>query len=168
MTPPAELVRELRAYDKSLRIRWGHRTQLFIVERAMEPQHKQLLSERPNPFKNKRGLDLWDGWREGYVHIVSIHPTLAPNTALVLDAIAASDIWRAGGLEAMNRKLDAIQEAEARAADRAIGAFTETAAKESYDHLAWALGHRVAVTPPAAPELEPRDGYLVHDRRVRA
>jgi hypothetical protein len=168
MTPPADLVRELKAYDAELRLRWGVHQKLFVIERKMPPRHKQLLAERPNPWQSPKGLDLWDGWKDGYVHVLSVHPDLVQNTPLVMQEVAKGDLWRAGGTAAINRRLDAIREQEEREADRAVAHFTEAAAKEVYEDLAWASGRRVAVsTPDPLSTMEARDGYVVNDRRVR-
>jgi hypothetical protein len=167
VTPPAELVRELKAYDPELRVRWGVHQRLWIVERQMPPRHKQLLAERPNPWQSPKGLDLWDGWKEGYVHVLSVHPDLIRNTPLVMGEVAKGDMWRAGGQAAVNRRLDDLAAQEEREADRAVAHYTEAAAKETYDDLAWATGRRVAMsTPDPLAAMEDRGGYRVSDRRV--
>ena len=58
MNPPREFVSALRAFDPDLRIRWATRTSLWFVERKLPERHRQLLSERPNPWKSLRGFDL--------------------------------------------------------------------------------------------------------------
>lgn len=142
-TPPREFVSALRTFDASLRIRWGARTSLWIIERAMPPRHKQLLAERPNPWHSARGLDLYDGWREGYLHVMSVHPSLLDHR--VFAELRRCDIWAQGGLARLTDRLDAIEEAEEKAADREIHNFNEAAAKEMHDRLAWLQGRRVAV-----------------------
>lgn len=142
-TPPREFVSALRSFDSTLRVRWGVRTSLWIIERKMPPRHKQLLAERPNPWHSARGLDLYDGWRDGYLHVMNVHPSLLNHR--VFAELATCDTWRLGGMDALTRRLDEIEEAEEKAADREIHNFNEAAAKEMHDRLAWLQGRRVAV-----------------------
>lgn len=166
-TPPRALTEALRRYDAELRLRWGLHRELWIVERKMEPRQRQLLAERPNPWKSKRGLDLYDGWKEGYVHVLSIHPALIENVPRILEELAMADSWRQGGFEALNRRLDQLAEQEDAEAEKMVDDWTQAASYDAVDRLAWLEGRRVAVTPPAAraPGVEVRDGFVIQDRR---
>lgn len=167
MTPPRELVRALAEYDPLLRCRWGHRTELWIIEKKLPERHRQLLAERPNPWHSARGLDLYDGWIAGYVHVLNVHPSLIANVALVMEHLTEADLWRQGGVAALTRKLDEWDEQAEQAANRDIQNFSEAAARDAYDRIAWLQGNRVAVTTPGRPEVViEREGYLVRDRRV--
>lgn len=166
MNAPKEFVSALRAFDPALRIRWAHRMEVWIIERKMEPRHKQLVAERPNPFKSARGWDLYDGWKEGYVHVLSVHPTLLDHR--VFATLAEADAWRQGGMAKMAAQLDAADEAVERAEDRERLNVNEALSRDAYDRIAWLEGRRVAVTEPGEPAGERRDGYVVRDRRVTA
>jgi len=169
-TPPAELVRELRAYDPSLSLRWGVRSERWIVVKKVDDRVGRLLKERPNPYKSLRGHDRYDVWKDGFDDVLFIDPSLIDNTALVMAKIADADLQRAGGRAALNRRLDELDEQKEREANRAIAHFTEAAASEAYDRLAWRLGNRVAVmTPdPLAKAERHEDGFVIVDRRVSA
>jgi hypothetical protein len=163
MTPPSDFVAKLERFDASLRLRWGSRTQLWIVERKMPPRHKQLLSERPSPWKSERGLDLYDGWRDGYVHVISVHPTMLDER--VFDALREADTWRQGGMEALAQKLDDLDAAEEAQTDRAVKNFVESAASEAYDRLKWLQKERVAVSTPEPQLIDTGLGFKITDRR---
>lgn len=165
--PPHELVRELLAYDPLLRVRWGVHQHLWTIERKLPERHRQLLTEKPNPWKSPRGLDLYEGWRQGYVHVLNVHPSLIDNVPLVLGEILRADIWRTGGIEAVLRELDAADEAEEAAFEKELANWSEAATSDAYDRYQWLEGHRVAMTPPAdrSHEVVEREGYLVTDRR---
>lgn len=167
--PSPGFVADLRAYDPQLRVRWGHRMALWIIERKLPERHKQLLAEKATPWKSSRGLDLWDGWKEGYVHVMNVHPDLLAWT-LVGTELRKADFQALGGVAALNRALDADEDAWERETDRAIANYTQAGASEMFDRLAWLDGRRVAV--PNLERVVPRfvetahEGFTVRDRRV--
>ena len=170
MTPPPSLVRALRQYDPDLSLRWGVRCERWIVVKKVDDRVGQLLKSAPNPYKSPKGLDRYDVWRDGFDEVLFIDPALIENTPLVMHHVAEADIQRQGGREALNRRLDELDAQAEREADRALANFSEAAASESYDRLAWAHGNRIAVsTPDPLLKLERHeDGFLVADRRVSA
>jgi len=137
-------LKDLRAYDPCLRVRWGRHTQRWLIERKLAPRNPQFLAETPNPWGSPRGLDLYEGFKEGYVHVMSVHPDLLA-WRLVAPELARCDAERAGGFEALNAELDAAEERWQAAIDRERRNFCEAAAKESYEDLTWAQGRRIAV-----------------------
>jgi len=169
-SPPAELVRALKAYDPTLSLRWGVRCERWIVVKKVDDRVGRLLKERPNPYKSLKGHDRYDVWRDGYDDVLFIDPSLIQLTGLVMDRIAEADLQRAGGREALNRRLDELDEQKEREANRAIAHFTEAAASEAYDRLQWGLGNRVAITTPdpLAKAQRHEDGFVIVDRRVLA
>ena len=116
-TPEPSFVADLAAYDASLRCRWGVHSQRWLIERKMPPRSPAWLAERPlNPFgTGPRAKDLWAGWREGYVHVLSVDPSLL-HWRLVAPALAETDRQQAGSWEALNRQMDAV---DAQAVQRA-------------------------------------------------
>ena len=168
MIAPKVFTDKLARFDPELKIRWGHRTKLWYIERPMPERHRQLLSEKPNPWKSARSLDLYEGWRLGRVHVLSVHPTLLDDR--VVDTLAQADAWRAGGFDKISRQLDAEQEQWERQTDKQTDTFCEDASKEAYDRLAWLQGNRIA-TPFAEPAVSrlietKKAGYKVRLRRV--
>lgn len=169
MTPCPVFVDQLRLFDPLLRVRWGVRTNLWIIERKMPEQHKQLLSERPSPWKSPRGLDLYDGWKEGYVHVLSVHPTMLDTR--VFDVLREHDSWHVGGMEKLSQAFDAIQACEEAQADRAIATWNESASREMHDLLQWGLGNRIGMQPAStgvkqADRIEKHDGFTVIIKRA--
>lgn len=146
---PPSFVRDLHNYDAALRLRWGVHQAVWIIERKMEPRHKRYLAEQPNPFKNPRGLDLAEGWRQGYVHVMNVHPDLL-SWATVVPHLANADLWRHGSTEAMNRACDEAEAAEERAADQQVDDYVSSAARDAADRFAWLGKRRISVPEDVA------------------
>lgn len=166
--PPSEFVAKLKQYDPLLRVRWGTRTERWIIERKMPERHKQLVSERPSPFKSPRGLDVAEGWRDGYVHVLSVDPSMLDNR--VFDVLNENDSWRIGGMEKLSREIDRIQAQEAARVDRGIETWNQSAARDMHDQLQWGLGNRIGLGPDPSgigpsDHVEQHEGFTVIDKR---
>jgi len=145
MNPPAGFVSDLRSYDPMLRVRWAVHSARWFIERQLPRRNPQWLKEMPSPWKSQKGLDLWDGWREGYVHVLTVERDLL-SWNLVAAALHASDAQVRGGMAGLNASLDAAEAAWEAEKDREIANWQEGAAKEAHDRLAWMQGRRVAVS----------------------
>lgn len=172
-TPEPSFVADLAAYDASLRCRWGVHSQRWLIERKMPPRSPAWLAERPlNPFgTGPRAKDLWAGWREGYVHVLSVDPSLL-HWRLVAPALAETDRQQAGSWEALNRQMDAVDAQADAQRQRTVDTWVEAASHEAADRLMWLEGHTQAmphepsgVVPSDA--IEPHDGFTVRIRKGR-
>jgi hypothetical protein len=172
--PPYSVVRDLAAYDKDLRLRWSTRRDLWMVEKKLEMRHPSVEKERPNLIgKSAVSQDLFDAARDGYVHILDIHPSLL-RSEIILGALRSTDLNFHGSWAAINRRLDEIQAAEDAALDRQLDTFVEAGSREIYDRDQ-VLGGRKIYVPnkdvPAPPVITPvvqGDGFVIRDRRVTA
>ncbi len=171
--PPASIVKDLRAYDNGLRLRWSTRRSLWMVEKKLDFRHPCIEKERPASIgKSSVSQDLWDAAREGYVHVLSIHPSLL-RSEVILAALRSTDLNYHGSWKAINRRLDAIQEAEDKALDRQLDTFVEAGSRELYDRDQW-VGKRKIQVPNDEVSVEritpvvQADGFTIRDRRVRA
>ena len=171
--PPYSVVRDLAAYDMDLRLRWSTRREVWMVEKKLPIRHPSVEKERPNLIgKSAVSQDLFDAARDGYVHILSVHPSLL-NSEVILGALRSTDLNFHGSWAAINRRLDEAQEAEDKRLDRELDTFVEAGSRSIYDRDAW-LGKRKIQVPndEAAVEritpVEQREGYVVVDRRVVA
>jgi hypothetical protein len=167
MTPDPSFVRDLTAYDPRLRCRWARHAETWFIERKLEARNPAWRAERPlNPFgTSKRKKDLWEGWREGYVHVLSVHPSLL-HWRTVAPALAESDREQAGSWQALADQMDAADAAMDAARERTLTNWSEAASKDAADHLYWQQGHTIGLAPPPAPvgERHP-DGFLVRIRK---
>ena len=172
MTPDPSFVRDLTAYDPKLRVRWGRHTGLFLIERKMELRNPAWLAERPlNPFgRGARAKDLWAGWREGYCHVLSVHPSLL-FWAKVAPELARTDRERAGSWQALSDQIDAADAQLAAANQRDVANWSEAASKDAADALQWGYGHTLAtptdpsgVMPSDTVEQHP-DGFVIRTRK---
>lgn len=166
--PPRETVAALRQYDPRLRLRWAVRTQTWFIECPMPPRSRAYLGEKPNPFHSPKGLDLFDSWREGYLHVMTVHPDLVQNVPLVLRHIAEADSYRHGSFEALNRRLDEAEMAWRAEGDAAAAHFVEQATSEAFERLRWRPATEGDRRPPESQRTEVHEGFVVHMRRGRA
>lgn len=143
-TPMPGFVKDLKAYDRLLRCRWGNFTHLWQIERKLPPRNPQFLAEQPNPWGSPRGLDLYEGFKDGYVHVLSVHPDLLA-WSIVGPELVRCDAHRAGGFEKLNEELDRAEEAWQAEQDKKRENFVQAAAREAHDMLQWRLGNRVVV-----------------------
>ena len=173
-TPPPAFVAELRRYDPELRVRFARHQKCFIIDKKMPPRNRRYLQERPTSWRGPRGRDLWEGWRDGYVHVLNV--PLDMLDARVFEVLAESDSWRQGGMEGINRQLDALDAAAERAAEKKVDDWAQDATRESYERLMWLNGHRQRVpddldshdaTPTPEPVVEHHDGFTVRIARHR-
>jgi len=172
MNPPSSFVKDLTAYDNLLRCRWARHTETWFIERKLAIRNPAWLAERPlNPFGvGKRKKDLWEGWREGYVHVLSVHPSLL-NWKTVAPALASTDRELAGSWEALNQQIDAADAKLEAERERTVRNWSESAAKDGADYLMWLEGHTMAtaheesgVLPSDTVEQHP-DGFLIRTRK---
>jgi len=170
--PPPSFVKDLTAYDASLRVRWGAHTERWFIERKMPERNPAWTSERPlNPFgTNARARDLWAGWKEGYVLVMMVHPDVL-HWRMVAPALADTDLHQAGSFEALNRKLDAADAAVEAERERTLQNWSASHALDAADALQWGFGHRVAtaheesgVVPSDRVEQHP-DGFTIRTRK---
>lgn len=168
MTPPKDFADELKRYDPALRVRFGIHRQIWMIEERMPERHHRLLSARPNPWKGKRGLDLYDGWKDGYLHVLDVPPAQL-HWNLVVPTLDWASVAAKRRLRDINDQLDAIEVQEEAARERATKNWVEAATSDAYDRLAWLQGDRVGWHEPAKTKLTPVEdhgGYLVTDRRA--
>lgn len=142
-------IRDLRAYDRLLRVRWAEHQGVWFIERKLPPRNPQFLAEQKNPWGSPRGLDLFDGWKDGYVHVLSVHPDLLA-WSVVAPELARCDSQRAGSFDKLNAELDAAEAAWEAEQARTRKTWLEGASRETHDLLAWRQGRRVAVAETVA------------------
>ena len=169
--PPADLVADLKQFDPTLRIRWGGYTQMWFIERQMPSLHIQYLREKPNPYKSPRGLDVYAGWKEGFLHVLTVAPELITNKPLIFETLRSCDSWRVGGMEKLSQELDRIHVHEEGQVDRAIETWNQSASREMHDQLQWRLGNRISMRPDptgitSTDQVEHHEGFTVVDKRM--
>jgi hypothetical protein len=166
MIPDASLVRDLAAYDSKLRIRWGLHAGKFLIERHQPASDPRLANATP-PSDDAPPIrkDLFEGWREGYVHVLSVPRELA-HWQFIAPELARLDAWRQGGMKEINRQLDADAEKWDAQTDKQIDHWAKGATDDAYERMAWADGRRVAVTNPELEYADSGFGFKVRDRRI--
>jgi len=167
MRPPADFVRQLHDYDPELRVRWAKHCACWFIEVKARERQPSFLLERPNPLgKSARAKDLWLSWIDGYLHVVSVHPTLLrwERVYPVLDSVRLADQRKK---DELNRILDEVDAEWERETTRQRRDLAEVGASELYDAFAWSFKRRVATYIPPDPltRLEQHDGFRVTDRR---
>ena len=111
MTPSASFVADLARYDPELRVRWSRHQPhavdeprpVFLIERRMAERVRRYLYGRlmahdtsaldPSKLATARKLDLIEGLREGYDHVMSVHKDLL-TWGQVEPVLAAADAYK--------------------------------------------------------------------------
>lgn len=164
MTPPSSFVKDLQAYDPLLRARYGKFTEKWIIERKMPIHHPQLRREAPKSERSPRMKDLAIGYADGYVHVLSVDPSLL-TWHHVAPALREADLHFAGTWEAYNRRLDEQEAALEAKQDKDQSAWAYETALEAHETIQYREGRRVALFDPPAREVRHPDGFLIKDRR---
>jgi len=166
-TPDPSFVADLRSYDPSLRVRWARHRHVWLIDKKVRERQPDFLKERPAEWTRNPGRrDIWESFQDGYVVVLWIHPSEL-HWSKVSYWLRRADFQAQGGIEALNRRLDAEQAAEAKTVEREVDNFCETGALQLHDEIAWADGRRVSLATPPPPVVHP-DGFVIQDRRVRA
>lgn len=165
-TPDPGLVANLRRLDPDLRLRWGRHQALWLIELKAREREPAWLAERPNPMgSTPRAMDTWEGWKDGYMYVTRLaHPITYP-WAFIAEHLTHLSLEAHRAKDALLERLEAAEAEDEARAKRAWDVVNEAGAKEIYDRLAWDQGRRVSLATPA-PREEPREGYVVVDRRV--
>lgn len=164
-TLPAGFVADLQRYDPALRVRWGVRTHLWHIERRLPPRHRQLLGEQPNPWTSPRGFDRFDGWKDGYVLVMRVHPSCL-HWAVVVEELSRWDAHLKGGMTRLDDELQRREAEEEAQQERYEDDWHRQHALDAADTMQWRLGHRVmtALSPVEAPSsdhIEQHEGFTV-------
>jgi hypothetical protein len=167
MTPPADLVRQLHDFDSTLRIRWATFSARWLIEVKAAPRQPSWITEQPNPQRNDKQRDIYQGWLDGYLPVSFVAPEclrweqIAPH---LRDLVV---IGRKNA-ERLADRLEALDEEDEAKVDKHISAVALDGAKEMYDRMSWADGRTLSMYEPDPLSLmEERDGYRVVDRRVK-
>lgn len=158
MIAPRVFRKLLKNYDPALRVRWAVRTAQWFIEVKLPERSRQLLSERPNPWNSPHGWDRYDGWREGYLHVLDVPPDKL-EWSVVAPSLDFASIVATARITDITDQIERIEAEQEAAADRDIKTWAEDASSQAWDDLKWAWKQRVNVP------VEIKDGFVVHDRR---
>lgn len=167
---PPEVVIALKRVDHLLRLRWCHRKCLWAIERKCPDRFPGWVKERPSPYKSARGLDIWDGWKDGYMFVMFVHPELL-GRPVMWEMLHACDAHAQNGMKEISRHLDEEQAKKEAAADKGIDDWAQAASRESHDRIQWLMGNRFATPmsehapPPPDVETEQHDGFVVRVKK---
>ena len=168
MTPEASLVADLHAYDPKLRIRWAKKSERWFIERKLDRrptglEHVLPPEDAAGPLRH----DLWEGWRDGWLHVLTVDPELA-HWHFIAPELAKQDAWRQGSFKEINRQLDEAEENHDKASDKRIDNWAEAASKDAYDHMGWFEKRTVSMHQPGPDPtyVDTGLGFKVRDRRI--
>ena len=164
-SPDPSLVRELQAYDDKLRIRWATHSEKWLIERKVQVNDQRLANCLPPPDDATAiRKDLFEGWREGYVHVLTV-PVEMAYWHFIGPELVRADSWRQGGFAGMNDRLDAEARAWEESKDKEVDNYVEAATDDAYERLAWLEGRRIAMTNAEPAYTDTGLGFKVRDRR---
>jgi hypothetical protein len=132
---PAWFLKELKAFDPELRLRWSHKMNLWQLERKIA--HGKIIDTSKTDYFD----DDYTRAREGYILVALIEPDKFSRN--IFSVLRASDLWSNGGWETVAAH---IEEMEAREEAQKWEAFSDEVkyqAKEFYDFLQFREGSRI-------------------------
>ena len=101
---PDWFLRELKAFDEDLRVRWSPRTETFHLERRV------TRGLHPGTIRNDGWHDDYIRAQDGYILVGTIRPGMFARS--IFDRLRASDLWANGGWEKVARSVEEAEEAE--------------------------------------------------------
>jgi hypothetical protein len=113
MEAPLWFLRELKAFDPDLRLRWSEQRAMWQLER------KVRRGQHPGTFRSDSYGDDYIRSRDGFLLVGSISPFGLSRS--IFEKLKASDLWSQGGWE---RTLAEIERQEARDEELKDAAFS--------------------------------------------
>lgn len=126
---PKTFLEDLRRYDPALRCRWSDVRQAFLIERKVSrgkgfPPPAMIDTADPEcrittQEAEQYNREAWDDWvaaNDGYTNVMQVERECLDNR--VLFTLWQGDIWRQGGADVVNERIDRVQ-AEIRRESRA-------------------------------------------------
>ena len=188
MTPPAGLVRDLKARDPKLRLRYAPLAGEWWIEapfagaadpeiaRTLADEYRGQLALAVSPATRHafaRRIEAVKAAQDGYRGIMFIPRDLIDHTDLILRTLHETDYATAGGPNGINRRLDAEGAAWDEARDKNRRAIVEEGARSTYDRLAWLEGRRMTTSDmtegvETSDAVEQHEGFTVRMRKVLA
>ena len=185
MTPPTGLVRELRAYDPKLRLRWAERAAEWWIEQPLakaDPELCRALAAKLSgqldlalPTSTERHalarrIEAVKAAEDGYRAVMFIPAALIHRHDLILRTLYEADITKQGGREGVTRLFDEAAAAFYRERDKERQNYVEGATRDVYDRIQWLSGNRLTTSDMAegaqtSDALEQHDGFTVRVRK---
>ena len=135
MQAPEWFVKELKAFDPELRLRWSSKMNLWQLERRI------ARSKIVDTTKKYTYDDDYIRANEGYILVAMIEPDKFSRN--IFSILRASDMWSNGGWEAVAQHIEDMEQREERAKWEAFTEEVKYHAKEFYDFLAIREGRRI-------------------------
>ncbi len=126
MNAPGWFLKELKAFDEDLRLRWSSRVELWQLERRVR------RSLHPGTVKCDDYHDDYIRARDGFILVASVPPNGLSRS--IFEKLRASDLWANGGWQKLE---DDLQVAEAVAEERRRQDFSRDIRDLSKDAWNW-------------------------------
>lgn len=146
MRVPDYLRRRLRDYDPHLRLRWSKEKKSFILERKADQRFiprpvitKTGSDGKPMEIVAPIDSDRYIQYHQGYLPIL----TTSVLSEKLLHQLWQSDAWN-GCVDFIKRREEKERQEEIRK-ERKESDDLQDISGESYDHLRWAQGERIAI-----------------------
>lgn len=136
MTPDPAFVKQLKSYDRDLRVVWSPSKECWLIERKVRRARLWYGGESHDPDVKRRYLD-------GYIHVGNVAPRLLDERVIL--NLWKNDMWAHGGAKAVNAALDEYWETKDQREDRTQRDDLKAVAGEMYDFLRWRGKGRVMV-----------------------
>jgi hypothetical protein len=126
-TAPEWFLRELRAFDPDLRLRWSSKREMWQLERRV------TRSLHPGTIRNDGFDDDYIRAQDGYILVAQIpHNAIARS---IFDKLKAADLWSNGGWEKVADQIEKYELLEQEKRDRDLNEDLKNMSKELYEVL---------------------------------
>lgn len=135
MRPPEWFVKQMRAFDADLRIRWSARLQLWQIERQVK------RSAHPGTIRNDGWHDDYIRAQDGYILVASVQPgKIGPH---IFQKLRDCDLWANGGWEKIADQIEDAEQAREEKAWENFGGDVRHLSAEVFNFLKYRNGEAV-------------------------
>jgi hypothetical protein len=135
MKAPTWFLRELKAFDPDLRLRWSPRLELWQIERQVK------RSVHPGTIRNDGWHDDYIRASDGYILVASVPPHLLVRS--IFQKLKDSDLWARGGWEKVINEIETAERIEEEKKWEDFGADVRYSSAELYHFLKHRNGQSV-------------------------
>ena len=165
---PRPFAAELAAYDSALRCRWSDVRQCYLIERKvsrgklfppptpLDPDASDSMHTREEAEAYNREIhDEWVAACDGYAIVLNVDRDCLDSR--VFFTLYETDIWRQGGADAVNERIDKAYWDAKRKSREDFGDFVAAQARERFRYM-----NRPRTLPESVAHTAPEGGMTIN------
>lgn len=136
MKPPNWFIKEMKAFDSDLRLRWSKRLCMWQLERQVR------RGLHPGTMRGDEGHDDFIRARDGFLLVLTIKPRMLCRE--IFESLKLSDLWSNGGWKKLADDLDAAETARENQEWKTFNDDVHAMNREAYDFIQRRNGARIS------------------------